>query len=146
MEVLGYKVFYKGLINRYGDKFEEGITYTIDGEVKWGISGNGFHFCYNLEDCFRYIDTFNYEVDVAFVKGFGNIIEVFDDYYGYYNMYVSEKMEIIKVLTREEIITLMLSKHSSSQLRFLRDFKLTEEELNLFDIKTLKKKTPYFRY
>lgn len=140
----GYKVFYKGLINRYGEKFEIGKQYEVDDKIKWGECG--FHFCTHLEDCFRYIDTFNYDVDVAIVKGFGNMIEYFDEYYDYDNMYVCEKMEIISVLDRSEIISIMLSSSPRAKLRFLRDFNLTEDEKTLFDVKVLKKLCQDFRY
>lgn len=141
---LGYKVFYKGLINRYGEKFEVGQQYIADGEIKWGE--NGFHFCTHLEDCFRYIDTFSFDIDVAIVKGFGNMIEYFDEYYDYDNMYVCSKMEIISILDRSEILSIMLSKDAKAKLRFVRDFNLTNEEKELFNVKVLKKICPEFRY
>ena len=144
--IMGYKVFYKGLINRYGKAFEVGKSYEVLGDVVWGNQGNGFHFCKNLEDCFRYIDTFNYEVEVAEVIGFGKMIKVMDDYYGYYDMYVSKGITITKILSREEIISIMLEKNPESKLRFLRDYKLFEEEADLFDVKVLKKQAPHFRY
>ena len=146
MGITGYKVFYKGLINRHGQTFEVGKSYAVQGNVVWGNSGNGFHFCENLEDCFRYIDTFNFEIEVAEVIGFGEIIEVSDDYYGYYDMHVSKGITITKVLSREEIIAIMLEKDADKKLRFLRDYRLIEEESSLFDIKQLKKQVPHFRY
>ena len=47
--IKGYKCFNKGLINRYGKKFEVGKIYHQDGDIKFGINGNGFHMCSNLE-------------------------------------------------------------------------------------------------
>jgi len=146
MEITGYKVFYKGLINRYGSVFEIGKKYQVDGDIVWGNTGNGFHFCKNIEDCFRYIDTFNFDIVVAEVTGFGEITEVNDEYYGYYDMYVSSGIIITKVLSREEIISIMKEKEPAQKLRFLRDYKLTEEEKLYFDAKVLKKEAPLFRY
>ena len=45
MGIIGYKAFDKGLINRYGTKFEVGKIYIAEGAIKFGNQGNGFHLC-----------------------------------------------------------------------------------------------------
>ena len=61
MKVIGYKCFNKDLINHYGQKFEIGKIYIASGIIKFGTRGNGFHMCKNIEDCFRFFDTFRAE-------------------------------------------------------------------------------------
>ena len=63
--VLGYKCFNEDLTNRYGFKFEVGNTYKVDGIIKFGIDGNGFHMCERLEDTLRYFDAMNLDVSVC---------------------------------------------------------------------------------
>lgn len=130
MEVFGYKGFNQNLTNRYGKKFEVGQKYYIEGDLKWGPLGNGYHMCTNLEDCLRFIDP-NTSV-IAKVKGFGKIKLHEDDYYGYYDMYVCEGIEIIKILSRKEIISMMLNVNEYRQERFIKGYNLTEKELQLF--------------
>ena len=132
MEVIGYKCFNKGLKNRYGRKFSIGQIYIMPGIIKFGNNGNGFHLCKNIEDTFRYFDTFNNEVDVCLVKGSGQIHESYDEYNGYYDMYCAEKMEILKQLNRSEIINVGLNLHPIRANRFISTFKLTPGEINLF--------------
>lgn len=133
MEKYGYKAFDKGLVNRYGTGFEVGKTYSINSEtVKWGNDGKGFHFCKNLEDTLRYFDAMNEEVDICYVKGFGNIMDYEDDYNEYYNMYVSSNIEIIRILTREEIINHMLGQWEVPMQRFVQGYKLNESEIDMF--------------
>lgn len=130
MFVIGYKGFNKDFTNRYGDKFEVGKVYHADGEIKWGNYGNGFHLCMHIEDCFRYVDP-----DISVITeviGFGKMEEYEDDYYGYYDMYVCENLKIVRVISREEIISMMLNTYDLRKERFIRDFNLTEEELELF--------------
>ena len=107
MQVIGYKCFNEDLTNRYGINFEIGKIYSTKGEIKFGNVGNGFHFCKNIEDTFSYFDIFAQNVTVCIVREFGNIVEYEDEYNGYYNMYVSENIEILRELTREEIIQTM---------------------------------------
>ncbi len=124
-------VVLKDFTNRYGDKFEIGKIYHADGEVKWGNKGNGFHLCTNIEDCFRYVDPNN--LLMTEVIGFGKMRKYDDEYYGYYDMYVCEYMRIIREISREEIIDMMLHTYLDRRNRFIRDFNLTEEELKLFE-------------
>ena len=131
--IIGYKCFNKELTNRYGMQFEEGNTYHVSGDIKFGNNGNGFHLCKNLEDCFRYFDAMNEEVDVCRVMGYGKMVSREDDYYGYYDMYSVEYIKICKKLSREEIISIIINSNNIfSVIRFVSLFKLTEEEKEMF--------------
>ena len=132
VKILGYKAFNKDFTNRYGFKFEVGKTYSALGTIKWGQRGNGFHMCTNFEDCFRYYDSDN--SIIAEVIGFGKTLKNDDEYYGYYDMYVSEYLEVIRVIPREEIIKMRLETSIDRQNRFIRNYNLTEEEKELFYI------------
>lgn len=132
MIVRGYKCFNKDFTNRYGMKFEVGKIYIADNQVKFGVNGKGFHLCKNLEDTFRYFDAINDDIKICEVIGSGNIVTYSDKYYGYYDMYSVEKMEIKKELTHEEIINYGLNLDYISVQRFIQGFKLTEEEIIKF--------------
>ena len=130
--IVGYKCFNKGLINKYGIVFEVGKCYHVDGEIKFGDKGNGFHMCLNLEDTLRYFDGFNEEIEICEVYGFGKVREFFDDYNEYYNLYSCEYLLVLRVLDREEIIKIMLESNYHNTIRFIQGFKLTNSELELF--------------
>ena len=132
MEVYGYKCFNKELINRYGIKFEIGKIYIASGLLKFGNNGNGFHMCKNIEDTFRFFDTSKKDISVCMVKGSGNVITHNDEYNGYFDMYCVEKLEILKELTREELILLGLELGEFRVERFLSTLILNKEETNLF--------------
>ena len=128
--IYGFKAFNKGLVNRYGTKYELNKHYHYDGEIKFGNDGHGFHMCQNLEDVFRFFDE---ECEVAAVIGWGNRTKRDDDYKGAYDMYVTENMLIDKVLTREEIFEYMLNINDMFRLKtFIMFFKMNEEEKELF--------------
>ena len=129
MEIIGYKCFNKDLLNRYGKKFRLGKIYITEGSIKFGNSGNGFHLCKNMEDTFRYFDAMNENVDICKVRASGVIVEYSDDYYGYYDMYEGEKLEILHVLSRREIIEYALSLNDERLKRFLSGIKLTDKEI-----------------
>ena len=129
----GYKILTSDMKNRYGVEFKIGETKTIEGDIKWGPNGNGFHFCKNLEDCFRYMDAFNEDTIIARVKGYGDLQKVDDEYNGYYEMYVCRNIEVIRVLDRDEIIKTVLKKNNIYAYRnFISTFPLTDEEIKLF--------------
>lgn len=131
MEIKGYKAFNQDKKNRYGVPFKEGTSYSIDGVIKFGNFGNGYHMCKNLCDVFRYVDN-SLGVCVAKVTGSGDYVKYDDEYYGYYDMYAMQKIRIDKFLTREEIIDKMLKADEISVMKFLMFFHLTEEEKILF--------------
>ena len=68
--MIGFKVFDYGLINRYGFKYELNKTYHTDGELRFGIDGNGFHMCKNIEDTLRYFDAFNDNIRICLKVNF----------------------------------------------------------------------------
>ncbi len=131
-EIIAYKAFNRDLVNRYGDKFEIGKIYQIEGKIKWGTHGNGFHMCIYPENCFRYFDSENCEL--ALVRGFGEMQCYEDEYNAYYDMYVCECMEILKILNRDEIIDMALNLYTYRIKNFLKTFKLTAEEIEIFKI------------
>lgn len=133
MEIKGYKCFNKDFTNRYGRKFSIGQIYVAPGIIKFGNNGNGFHICKNMEDTFRYYDTSN--IIVCEVIGSGNYVEYSDEYNEYFDMYSVEKLEIIRKLSREEIIEEGLNLNEIRVKRFLSTFKLTQEEIDNFKSK-----------
>lgn len=127
-----YKAFNKDMTNRYGMKFEEGETYSVSGELKFGLDGNGFHFCKRLEDTLRYVPAMEEEVSIAKVKSSGEKIERIDEYYDYHDIFVTRTLKIDKILSREEIIKMFLYAPPQRVIRFVSGYKLTEEEIELF--------------
>lgn len=128
----GYKAFNKDMTNRYGMKFEEGKTYSVEGELKFGVKGNGFHFCKRLEDTLRYVPGMNEEIAIAKVSSTSKRMEYVDEYYDYYDMYVCRTLKIDKILSREEIVKMFLYAPPQRVIRFVSGYKLTEEEIELF--------------
>lgn len=128
--MLGYKSFNADMTNRYGMKFEVGKIYKVDGPIKFGNDGNGFHICKNMEDTFRYFDSTN--IAVCEVNGFGKKKLYEDEYYGFYEMYSFEKIEILKLLKRREILDYMLKTNPERVARFIQLFKLYDDEIEMF--------------
>lgn len=52
--------------------------------------------------------------------------------YGYYGLYAAENLEIIKILTREEIIEYGLNLYPERAERFVSGLKLSDDEIELF--------------
>lgn len=132
MHITGYKCFNKDLTNSYGMQFSVGKIYIVKGVIKFGNNGNGFHICKNMEDTFRYFDAINNEVSICKVIGSGKMTKYDDEYYGYYDMYTVEKLEILKKLNREEIIDFGLNLNYLRAKRFVQGIKLTQEEIKKF--------------
>ena len=130
--VRGYKAFNINGTNRYGMPFVVGETYSIDGDISFGVNGNGFHMCTNLEDVFRYFDAFNDDVLVAKVIGYGKTVCYNDEYNGFYDMYAVEKIKIESFLTRDEIVDTFLSEAPYRVCRFVSLFKLSSDEIDKF--------------
>lgn len=131
-EIIGYKCFNKDMTNNYGVKFEVGKTYTVNEPIIFGLKGNGFHIAERLEDTLRYFDADKEEISICLVKGKDKIVESSDEYYGYYNLYAVQTLEILKKLSREEIIKIALSLYETRLIRFISTFKLSKEEIELF--------------
>lgn len=133
--IRGYKAFNKDMTNRYGQTFEEGKNYSVVGPLIYGNKGNGFHFCKRLEDTLRYFPALKEEIKIAQVETKNEVQENWDDYYGYYDMYVARTLTIDKILTREEIISMFLDLYDERVVRFLAGYRLTEKEIEIFRLK-----------
>ena len=128
--IKGYKCFNKGLITNYNDKLELNKIYHVKDNIKF--SQRGFHLCSYLEDTFRYFDTFQNDVDVTEVIGYGNISKYDDEYNGFYDMYSVEFMKIVRILLREDIIKYAINLPEYRLLRFISLYKLNLNEIKLF--------------
>ena len=131
-KIIGYKALNSDFTNRYGFKFEIGKTYKVYNEVKFGNNGNGFHFCENFEDTLRYFDAIDDDIILTKVEATGKIVEYNDEYYGFYNMYCSEKIKILEIIDRKQIIEMAKKLSSYYELfrftRFISLYKLTKDE------------------
>lgn len=150
----GYKAFNSGLVNRYGAKFEVGKVYSVDTtsrKIAYGNDGYGFHFASRPEDCFRYFDAMNDIVDITRVSALGDVQEYSDDYYGYYDLYVTSSIRVDQILTRENILNYMLSTEDILRmLRFISLYRLTGDEIDLivskFNMDDIIKTIYYYQY
>ena len=129
--IIGYKAFNKDFTNRYGMKFEVGKTYNIDGEIKFGVKGNGFHLCSSFEDTFRYFDTEEGFI-LTEVEANGKIVSYDDEYNGYYDMYAASEIKIIRIIERTEIIEMIKNiTYADYRIKKVIDtLYLTDEEIN----------------
>lgn len=127
----GYKLLDIGLINEYGFKYEINKIYTLEGELKW--NHNGFHFCANIEDTLRYRDKEKGTFEIVEVESLGNLVDgsnVENDYYGYETGYATDKFRIIKIITREELIDIVLKSNNINRItRLIYSIPLSEEEI-----------------
>ena len=130
-EIIAYKAFFKGLTNHIdGIQYEVGKIYVTEDKLQY-MQG-GFHMCEKPEDCFRFLRATETDVDLTLVKGFGNVYgfdagyRAYDDTIGY--IYISEKIEILKLFTRKEIIDMATEMTPSRLTIFLRLYPLTPEE------------------
>ncbi len=123
----GYKCINKDFSNRYRTiTYEIGKKYVVDGPLSFGNRGNGFHFTTYMEDCFRYFN--NKESILCEVIGSGNILMFDDDYYGYYDMAVSSELEILRLISNEEILNNVLKMPVHRRIKFLATFELSVED------------------
>ena len=127
----GYKLLDIGLINEYGFKYEINKIYTLEGELKW--NHNGFHFCTNIEDTLRYRDKEKGTFEIVEVESLGNLVDgsnVENDYYGYETGYAPDKFKIIKIVSREELIDIVLKSNNINRItRLIYSIPLSEEEI-----------------
>lgn len=128
--IKGFKCFYSGLTNAFGQKLQLNKKYIYDGKVKFRTSG--YHLCTNLEDTLRYFDGVNQNIDICEVIGYPEYIKFEDEYYGYYDMYACQGILLTKTLTRDEIIEKADKMHSLAFKRFSAGYKLNEDELAYF--------------
>lgn len=132
MEIKGYKAFNPDYTNRYGMKFEEQKIYTIEGPLKFGNKGNGFHFCERLEDTLRYFDAMTEDIKFAEVTSLSEILESFDEHNDYYDMYSARTIRIDRFIPREEIVKMYFTMPDYRLIRFIQGFRLTKEEIEFF--------------
>ena len=132
----GYKAFEEGLTNRYGFTYELGKKYYLNGELNW--KKNGFHFCTRPEDTLRYIDAYNHPYNICEVNGSGQIVLYEDEYYGFYDMYASSEMEILRIVPREEIFDMVINSYGDRVKRFISLTELTQDE-----IEQIRERYPY---
>lgn len=130
--ILGYKCFNKGLVNNYGKQFKVGAIYHTNGDVSFGNNGNGFHMCERLQDTLKFFDTFNNEVDICEVIGYGKCVKRDDEFYDFFDMYCCENIKIVKKLSRDEIVLYGLNLDEINVLRFISLYKLNSDEELLF--------------
>ena len=136
-EVIAYKAFFEGkngLSNNLdGVVYNIGEIYTTNDPLQY-MKG-GFHMCEKLEDCFKFLRPSEAGVELALVRGFGNMygfdagLRSYDDTLGY--IYICEKMQIQKVYTREEIIKMALEMHEARLKEFLGAYPLTPDEISI---------------
>lgn len=128
----GYKLLDVGLINEYGFKYEINKIYTLDGELKW--NHNGFHFCTHIEDTLRYRDKEKGTFEIVEVESLGNLVDgsnLENDYYGYETGYATDMFKITRIISREELIDIVLSsKNINRVIRLISSIQLTEYEIN----------------
>lgn len=137
-EVIAFKAFFKGLKNNL-----DGINYEINKEyvTKDPIQymKGGFHMCEKPEDCFRFLKPTKAEVELTLVKGYGKMygfdagFRAYDDTLGY--IYVCEKMKILKVYTREEILDMALQMSPLRLEILLALYPITEKEASIIKSK-----------
>ena len=131
--MIGYKAFDYDLVNTYGMKFDLNVEYSLSGELKFGNNGNGFHFCTNLEDTLRYVDGAN--AIIVMVEALGNLKQYDDEYNGYYDMFVTNKIKIIKVLTKEDILKYKFKLPEFRMIRLISSyFQFSEEDLQMLEM------------
>ena len=139
IEVKGYKGFSKDLRNEPGDQFEVGKIYRTqnEGDLLFGINGNGFHFCKSLEDCFIYFNPI--DSVYAEVTGLEEVREKDDEYNDIYGICVARSIQLNRLLTNEEIVEMYLNPEKGLGpfvlQRFLQLYKLTPEQITQFEKK-----------
>ena len=129
---MGYKAFNNGLLNKFGEKFEVGKKYIVEEKYK----NYKYHFCKNIEDVFIYYR--GDDIEVCEVIGSGDIINYHNDYYGVYDVYASSKIEIVRKVSREELINIMLDMECDRAIRFVSLYKLSKDEIKIFEDRYVK--------
>ena len=101
----GYKIFIgskDNFVNNYGFQFEEGKIYETDHDIC--PKKAGFHFAKRLEDTLRFGNALHEDVIICEVTSLGDVIEYEDEYNDYFELYVTSKLRIDRILNRKEII------------------------------------------
>ena len=100
MEFKAFKAFKENLENKYGEKFEIGVVYSKNSDnLKFGEFVHGYHVATSLVDTFRF---FNPCFDNIYceVLCFGETLRQENYLYQSDDMYVVEKFQITKILSR----------------------------------------------
>jgi len=134
MGIVGYKSLDKDFKTSNGVQLEVGKLYIAEGRIKAGPSGNGYHMCKNIEDTFRYCNALTEETHICKVVGSGKI-DFYEDTYYDYEIMAAERMKILKLLSREEVLKEGLALNWYRAERFVSTFKLNEVEIEAFKAK-----------
>lgn len=140
MKVKGFKAFLPGLKTLEQDmKLEVGKSYHINQPIAFNQCG--FHFCKRLEDTLHFFHRYGCPLDICEVIGYGNVKEDCHEYYGYYDMYVANNIEIIRKLSKIEILDMYkellqnLYLYNQRIARFLQYYpELTEKDYEYLGI------------
>ena len=93
--VKGYKAFDIDFSNPFTkEKLYPNNIYKLEGEL--GYKKNGYNFCTNLEDCLRYINGLEKEINICPIIALGDIFWYNDEIYEYYNLGCTNKIYIGK--------------------------------------------------
>ena len=123
----GFKALNWDLTNRYGFQYEIGVKYKLNGNLIW--RENGFNFCTNPEDTLRYVDAYNEDIVFTLVEGSGELVLYEDEYYGFYDMYASSKMKILRIVSRHEVFEMIMESNNIFRVkRYASLMKLTLDE------------------
>jgi len=112
--MIGYKAFNNDLTCR-DFQYEVGKTYEIDSKPI--CCDNGFHFCRDLKECFKYYD---FGSRVCEVESLGDI-DTKDD-----KKFCTNKIKIIRELSFEEICDIIGIKTIIGE-NLIKSFELTQE-------------------
>ena len=93
-KITGYKAFNKDWSCR-GFQYEVGKTYTM--KEKPECCKQGFHFCTNVADCFKYYDKNPERTKIALVEALGDIDKKVED-----SKCCTNKIKIVKEISFAE--------------------------------------------
>lgn len=125
--MIGYKSFDPNCKDQYGNSYEVGKKYHSVDSPNFGHSG--FHFCSRPEDTLRYASS-NQNFDIYLIEASGNIVLYNDEYYGYYDMYSSEYMRILRYVSRFEVVHGIVSSNNEDRInRLISLTKLSKDEI-----------------
>lgn len=122
--IIGFKCFNKGLINQHGVKFHPNKIHKVNGEVVFGNSGNGYHFCKDIENTLRYFHVDADQIDLCKVEGSGDIKTSNDEYNGYFDMYVASELKVVSILSFDDILSEVNNMCVDRFIRFIQSYPL----------------------
>lgn len=133
MEIKGYKVF---IGNQSDFKNNVGLQCKVGQILETtkpiAPKQNGYHFAKRLEDTLRFGNALHEDVIICEVTSLGDVVEYEDEYYGYFELYVTSKLRIDKILNRKEIIEYADSLNEFRLRRFVQTMRLTDSEAEYF--------------